>query len=71
MGEVTIVANDQGVIRRPVVISEKPNLFRNKNGSEIIAMFCAINEHTEVAILKAYSLILNKSTGNIGDSRLS
>lgn len=51
-GDIIIVASGHGVIRNPVVISEKPKLLRNKNGSAIIATFCATNEHMEVMMLK-------------------
>ena len=70
-GETIIVASGHGVISRPVVISEKPWVLRNRNGREIIARFWAMNELTDVEMLREYSRMRNRSTGSSGDSRWS
>lgn len=51
IGDTIIVASGQGVINKPVEISLNPIMLKNRKGSEIIARFWAMNEHTEVAIL--------------------
>ena len=68
IGDTIIVANGQGVIRRPVVIDENPYPLRNMNGNDTIANIWAMKEQTDVTTLSEYSLILNKSTGNIGSA---